>query len=174
MTEDELIELRYYYEVRRRTNIMILSKKPEVERFLKLTGNDYLLDEENLKLFSLEPEAIFKSILQTGKKIKLSGSSRIYVIDTNISNEKGRKKKYFNLESVDSDQNDIVKIDEEIDKFESLNDVINSSSKEFMLDGFRKVQTNFFLGAFDVGQEKAKKLILKKYGNLRENNKEVQ
>lgn len=173
MTNEELKALKdlYEQEKRKRRRILQLTKVCDVREFLELTGNDYLLDEENLCLFSTEPSDIFKYILRNGKRIELSGSSNIYVVDSDIDNYKGRKKKYFNLESYDSDPYVIVKTDSEIEEFEYNHDIINNKSMPFMNDGVRKVQTNFFLESFKNGEAEAKKKILTKYGNLKLTNK---
>ncbi len=165
MTKEELIMLETIYkkEQEKRKEIHGLLEDEKITRFLSLTNNGQMVNDLKHQ-YSLEPEDIFRDILS---RITLSGSSDIYFIDQEREDQKGRRRYYANLESYDHEFDKKI-FEDDIDEFESTHDVIDEHNPLFQEDGCRIAQTNFFLEAFKNGQSAAKKMILEKYGNKKD------
>ena len=175
MTKDELYLLKQYYEeeLSKREEVLKLAKNPDVIKFLTLSDQEYIISEENMAFFSTRPEDIFKYILQLKRKMTLNGSTSIFVLDSSVSDNRGRKRKYFNLETCLANEPEVVRIDEEIDEFEATYDVIDSRNKSYMEDGYRKAQALLLTESFEHGIKAGRRKVLERYGSLRRINKEA-
>ena len=165
MTNEELRVLKEKYDLERikREEIHKLLVLKDVSDFLRLTDNNQLLFDIKNR-YSLEPEDIIRYLVG---QTRLSGSSEIYF----CSEEKrdpylGIVRKYSNLENYDHGYIEKV-YDDDVEKFEREHDVLDEQNPLYQEDGIRRVQSSFFQESFANGQERAKKMILEKYGTIK-------
>lgn len=167
MTDEELkiLEKLYNDEVKKRKEVLSLMEDSKVKRFLELTKRQDLAGPTAKSVYKLSDRDIFYKILQSEKRIVLSGSSEIYVEDSETT--KPRTKTYSNLESYSVTEPGLTIRGSEIEDFEETHDILDSNNENFENDTITGAQAFFFQQAFYCGPEKAKELTLKRYGTLR-------